>query len=321
VQDAANNFLVNGTTSAYGVSNLLTVWRKMHTEVDSMGLVINNEISGSVTSVGNQTNRRIDTNVTKTLLNNDSAERFENGRLTIGSDIYEVVSSNYDSSDMLYLIIKRNEDSGGVELSVPAAGNTFTLVDDDHLPNGQDVPTPNMSHVATAFQPAYILPVYNGGSNPSNDQSTVSFAGNVAELSADVTDQIGQGRNSPVSQDDFWIIYVQGAFQYAFRNDNDSNSEPEGMGITASLDNTVSVNEGSLIFLETIHDYDNSNPSRVQPEEWIVAHEIGHLFVLDLDSNGDEHEIDGSLMSAGGQVTNPAFNNLNLDQIRSTIAP
>lgn len=107
-------------------------------------------------------------------------------------------------------------------------------------------------------------------------------------------------------------------FQRSWAVDYDRGSEDEGMGLTKKTiaANSANAGEGCLIFLEVIRDYHSSSPPRNQPESWIVAHEIDHMFVY-----SSSHESDGSLLDDGGDITNSSFNNDNLSEIRGTLVP
>ena len=65
-----------------GISKLLSVWRKVHVEVDSMGVVTGNQISGQITKVASL--------VTTDQTLNDSINRFENGIFSSDGVDYEV---------------------------------------------------------------------------------------------------------------------------------------------------------------------------------------------------------------------------------------
>ena len=337
VQDSGNNFISSGTTSAYGVSDLLTVWRMMHVEVDSMGPVSGNSVSGNVVSVNTASTRKVVTDVTKASLNNDSGERFQNGKLTIGSDVYDVVRSDYSSGGKLRVYIKRNLDANGIEVSVPAPTDGFTLVDDDRLVDGQDVPAPDTSHVATAFKPAYMKPVFDGGDpNMSYDNGNVPFVLNDDKTPVGDNSLILSGKGSVASIPEYWVAYVLGAFQQLTTTDIDSDfipgsnsvpgavtvdsaSELAALGLTISKQNSVERYEGSVIYLEAIEDFNRTAVSTskmaVQNQAWIVAHEIGHLFI------GNIHESEDKLMDIGGNILNPVFENKSLATIRNAAHP
>lgn len=323
--DQARIFDSNGNAvqpSDYlAISKLLTVWRKMHVEVDSMGSVSGNAISGTITQVNNPPLpwRRVETGQAYS----DSTDRFENGVFTSNGIDYPI-AGNTGSSNHTFGI-KQNSGTA----TVPSVGASFVAVDDDVATTGSGTPlnvaAPDTSHIKAAFAPAYVEPAFDGGDSTNNHNSgNVSFAANVLRdpTASAVRAQIGAGRGSPVGSKDYWVVYIQGAFQGDFDFDVDPSSESGGTGITSDIENdpdNANVQEGCLIYSETIRDFNLANPSKTQSEAWIVAHEVGHLFVLKASST-DDHASDGSLMDEGNIAT-PQFNTQDLDDIRRTEVP
>ena len=102
----------NGNPIASGyVTEMLTVWRRLHVEVDSMAAVVNNSISGNVTGITTGISiphkALLNVNLRTGLTPNDNSSnldvcvtcngRFENGRITIGGSTTTGLMGNGDT--------------------------------------------------------------------------------------------------------------------------------------------------------------------------------------------------------------------------------
>jgi hypothetical protein len=102
----------NGFPIASGyVTDMLTVWRRLHVEVDSMAAVVNNSISGNVTGITDGISiphkALLNVNLRTGLTPNDNSSnldvcvtcngRFENGRITIGDSTTTGLMGNGDT--------------------------------------------------------------------------------------------------------------------------------------------------------------------------------------------------------------------------------
>ena len=129
-------------------SEVLTVWRFLHVEVDSMAAVTNNEVSGSITAIhgagSSATNLVLNVNLRTGLTPNDLSAnlssgndngRFENGRIEIGAN--QVVTLNIMGNgdnvvrEPVGFNIPAEITSGGITTSVgqvvALAGQVFTV--------------------------------------------------------------------------------------------------------------------------------------------------------------------------------------------------
>ncbi|MEK6674392.1 MAG: hypothetical protein AABZ47_01910 [Planctomycetota bacterium] len=153
--------------------------------------------------------------------------------------------------------------NGGLSLLTTSALNIpCTLKDDDDntlLPK-----LPDTSAMTPAYQPAYVVPVFDVGDNNMN----VPFVGNVAANgpAIDATfDWDSRSANTP----NFWVAYVLASFQSAFDKDNDPNSEDRTLGATPLTSG------GCLVFLE-VHQGHEQSSNPVADEQDTAVHETGH---------------------------------------------
>lgn len=269
-------------------SQMVTVWRRLHVEVDSMGPVNGNAVQGAVTSaVANPVLNRSDVVVDATL----EFRRFDGGMLAIpGVGTFPVLINGVNNI--------------GVQGLVPAsaAGLSFVLVDDDDFntndaaakdgDDGEDVDSLLQTFslmqdadgsAQNAFAPAYIRPIYDGGGNASNNTGAIPFLVNVA--SDAVATQVNLGLNSQAAESDaFWVVYVQVGYQGRSERDNDPGEEGATGGVTltttggtghvaTSAATVPQGGPGSLVYLEAMQDFGLFFPTVAAPHE--VGHQLG----------------------------------------------
>jgi hypothetical protein len=127
--------------------------------------------------------------------------------------------------------------------------------------------------------PAYIKSVYDLGSG--SKQPTFNL--NV-EIGPELPSQLSSGRDN-VSTNEYWVAYIQGAFQGGSAKDSDPDNEPVTGGLTATFLNNPpsSLDQGSLVYVESLRDF-GACPGITTLSKTTV-HEVGHQFGL-LDSTG-----------------------------------
>ena len=335
-----SNADANSPPNSVVFSDMLTVWRKLHVEVDSMGAVTGNEISTPFTDfVGlgtNLTEIRGMNSINDGSLDLDSKPpgngRFENGTAIVGTapstiTLSPIVANGHnkvtfsgvsiaglpfsardnDSSDnstiggTITQIVKAGANSvwtlsvtsqsetpidwpdfvggtlsvgGGASVLIVAATGAFTQIttsalnipcalkdDDDNtvLPKA-----PDTTAMAAAYQPAYVVPVYDVGDNNMNVPFVLNVADNDAAIDA-TFDWDSRSANTP----NFWVAYVLQAFQGPFIKDNDPNSGVFWFGVMPGSGG------GSLIFLE-LHQAHEGITNPLAEERDTVVHETGH---------------------------------------------
>lgn len=283
-------------SSTLQVSELLTVWRKLHIEVDSMGVVTGNDVAADVTDVSNAIFGRSRTLTTNFILN-DSVNRFKGGTFHQGGFIWPVPSNTAGAN------FKVTIDRAAADTPEAVLGPFPRLADDDMT---GEVPDPPTGQIAVAFMPAYVEPEFDGGGALANNNSSVTFVANIEASNTDasqLTAVINANRQSPAITNEYWSIYVLGAFQGGRADDFDPNDTAVESQLGGVNPRTATRGLGAIVYLETCRDCSFNS-------SWVTAHEIGHYF-----SPG--HETDGSLMSAGHAVVRGTFNDETLSRIRS----
>lgn len=241
---------------------LLTVWRRLHVEVDSMGTVAGNTITGQI--VGRNPGQENNTSVVATdQVLEDDADRFENGRLKDSANKEFVVLAS--TIDPLVLTVRNQLDG-----SSPAVG-AFTLVDDDKLKDGDDVPSPLLTVLVSKFRPAYIEVLLDKGGDPTSETTTAPFLLNLNNDSVEYLESIATLSRTVQSTNEFWTTHCIGAFQPPRPNDSDPNISPTtGYG-------GISSRKTAFSFYETI----NEGSGYTQEQQaTLLVHEIGHNFGL-----------------------------------------
>jgi hypothetical protein len=314
-------------------TDMLTVWRKLHLELDSMG---------PGTDPTTLTNRNLDDTGNESAhtghswaeINSWDAQeqngRLEGGQLTVaGGGVYEIVDNVDDIGDD----------------SVYVNGNI--LVDEDKPASATDDDAPyvprkaDISLMNAKYAPAYILIQ----EHPEESQLTLPFVANVGLFDSDADAVAAPGRSPTfLTGADFWIAQIVTCFQGIKEQDHDPDdiyhfwtgtdfkrarihSTEQGVlygqtipFLSALYDNV------SLIFLETVRDraawsvffsqFGETallNPADV--ERITVVHEVGHIFGI---PGGVDHPLSG-LMKAGVEDASLEFRAEDLVTIRGRV--
>jgi hypothetical protein len=271
---------------------MLTVWRHLWIERDSMTGVVPNTINISIAGVTPNvpqphTGGANDVvQLAASLPSDIQQDELEGGTLSIPSFGNKAVRIylNSDNFGADTLNVPANSFTAAELASIAAAPVTATVVDDDVIPGTGTHALPNGGTlISSAFGDAYILPVYVDP-NPIgwNTKGTVTFQRHANDGFTDAS----SSRNL-TSANDFWATQVIGAHENKPGTDADPDGSPapaSGAGVPLpSFDATIDYgysNKGnsananvSMIFLETIRDY---GPSQGMSEASVVTHEVGH---------------------------------------------
>jgi hypothetical protein len=334
-------------------TEMLTVWRRLHIEVDSMGAVTGNKVEGTLTEtkkigIGNQT---INLSV-----NDLEVNRFENGNLVIlhgtPASVFKTLrvrASNYNLEEPPpFPVIDYANTSNSVTIlnntnvfSI-SPNDSFILYDDDDINNdgvtdgdeNDDVPEPDLGILTSddvrcdntfntnncnMFLPAYIRPM----KDLSGNGETITYINANAAKITNIRETFFQNRPYEASID-FWTIYLLGAYQYRTDLDSDSDFEDAIAGITDGI--APNDGEGSVVFAELTRaaEYnilDIFNPSipswRFRPVDnrFTTAHELGHLFGA-THRDFTERTTNAGLMAEGFRRVTPSFTEVTINKIR-----
>jgi len=270
-----DNFRLRASDSAdfadFDESAEITVWRRLHVEIDSMGAPSGTTVTGTITAVSfDSSTNRSEVTVSEVLdagAAGSTGGRFENGRLTAGASTFDVLANTASV--------------------VTAVGNVpdgvaFILEDDDVVP--ADVENPDTGDMVRAYAEAFILPVFDTGL----DTPDVAFDLNTENT--EINGQINLGKATPMSTPDYWTVTVHGGFQRLLSDDNDPDDE--GTPRARAVDSVQGVFTGN----ESIRDWIETSTAKggangVDPDttgelprssrrQEILNHEVGHLLSL-----------------------------------------
>ncbi len=291
------------------LSPMLTVWRRLWLEFDSMG---------SAPTTGDEKNFDegvIDTytdngNGTSTLKLNirltDEADRYEEGQIEINGAGTFTVISNTDN-----LI----SDDDVVVQGTPGnivVGKSFKIYDDDHQNIGSRTPR-TMPYaltggglIFTAFADAYILPV----DVPAEyKQNNVLFNRNLElGLTSYYTDWLPTviDKRDLNTEATFWTAYCLAAYQGPASADEDPYDH--GTGTIGQTDPSPVGLNLSAIYVETLRELETTPQTPRITEIHTVVHEIGH-------QGGGKHT-DGQIMAEGAPTDKIIFAPITIRRFR-----
>ncbi|MGH9819331.1 MAG: hypothetical protein ACRD43_04105, partial [Pyrinomonadaceae bacterium] len=327
----------NCPTQSLCRSQMLTVWRRVHIEVDSMGQAQQNFVLGTVTTT---TRMRSHETVTLPLSPSPASplevNRFEGGRIVINGRSYPV-SCNIAGGDTCNTENSVTINNPFGTLTTVFAGTQFQLFDDDDfndddganmdgdtLPSpGEDVPEPDTSMVTAGsddpatnvFAQAYVRPVYDIVNTHNNSIFQANTAGGFqTDLRPLFVDRDSTSTNA---DPEFWTVYILGSYQHTLSRDNDPSTESAVRGIVDAITGDTSggsdgEGSGALIFVEVHRVHEIDDPGPFVNERHTVAHELGHLF-------SGQHTPDGGLM--GFPIASDFFSPITINKIRGIAHP
>lgn len=330
LQDSSGNQITASSVRARR-TDMLSVWRRLHIEVDSMGASDGNFVLGIIPNGQVIYSRRQATlDVNQTL----EVNRFENGRLVVGGSFdLDVISNTANTVTVV--------NNAGFARVIPS-NSQFALYDDDDFNDddgatgdgtldgdtGEDITEPDTSLLqANSDDPntnvltqAYVRPAYDIADTRDNS----IFQANV--LSDNATDIrplfVDWDSRSTNTDNAFWTVFLLGSYQHTLVEDGDPSTENPTLGIVDEITNVTGDREGSgaLIFLELhrTREFPGYNPAPTALSSMAVAvgHEVGHLFSC---VHGD-----GGLMGTDRITGAPVSNQLSptmISKIRGLMHP
>lgn len=321
-------------TTPVRMTRLLTVWRKLHIERDSMGRVTGNKITGTVDNIDHKSSGTSPTVFTTDLAVSEQLTpgRFEGGRI--------IVSSPHGSGTSTHQVITNTNRYITLEGTVPSSmrSGTFVIFDDDDFNDnddydldgdeGEEIPAPTMTGLATSDNPSlnrlapmFIMPTYDLILGEDDD---VAFKLNVPAASGsfstaeEVRSLFKFDFEEAEDDHDFWTIYVLNAYQDADFIDLDPVHRAwrnSGQGAIARVDDISG--QGVIVFQEGINDARNHFLRiGLVPSHWestVYVHEVAHLF-------GCIHS-DGGIMGRTEAADANVITDVSVNRIRSALHP
>jgi len=285
-------------------SEMLTTWRKLHIELDSMHAVPEvgaekNFVAGNITAVGGTGPYTATTD--QNLLDTDM---YEKGTLVKGGNHTVITGAGANTSGA----------NGQVVVTTNPGVGAFTSLRDDDTKVMPAVP--DTGKIDSIFAACYIKHAIDapGGSNNVNFDLNV---GGATTTNTDIDNAVARGSGDSEANG-YWVAYLLGGYQAGYDEDNDPDSENGTPGITT--DDTFQEN---IIFLEAIVNMAAEHSwNATTVEQVTVVHELGHQ-VLE-NSNHTENTImadnvpdvmanekfsDADIATIRGKVSSPGFEN------------
>jgi hypothetical protein len=307
-------------------SEVLTVWRRLHIERDSMqappnrpqacpgGWIVNvNTVCGMITNVaaGAPNNSIVTTDQFLEDLN-----QYENGLLRLGPAARRFnVLGNAAGPNATVTV--QNDAAGAPPSNVP-----FDLHDDDddailpRLPD-LDLVQDNDNPKQNLLVWAYVRPTNDGGGGKT-DERDFPFDLNTSDKEAtDPNYYAPRHQSIGANDEDYWVVYLLSIFQGPLLKDFDPNQQLGFLGLCVLPGNPCG--NLSIFYVEQYREWCGGlNPQAGVRSglQATVVHEIGH-------SLGGIHS-DGGIMASGTQAclkNSLQFTDITLNRIRSTSKP
>jgi len=335
-------------------TNMLTVWRKLHVEVDSMGPV--DWSAANATTSNAQANTiqsapvfapatsRATIEIEDVDGDFEQTDQHRVGRVDItGFGSFITVNT------ILSVFPYNNEHiviANAPSAIVNANGANYTLWDDDigsdptlnppFVLAGFDAPpvtlpkVPDTSLMAQVYKDAYVdvpapdMQYYDANTPFDRNVRNNSEAGIKGNFNRDLT-----------SEASFWAVHITATFQGYVDKDNDPDTE-QGLGglqygITGATGLFGGGRAGSLVHLETIRDDRRANAAAMGViERYTVVHESGHQFLLEhedgrfpnpSDTDPSDDYIMTDKLDQTGMAPNVAFSANSINKIRNIAYP
>jgi len=291
------------TESPGNLSPMLTVWRRLWLEFDSMGPPGANggEANSETGTIDNYTDNGNGTATLNLSISlEDEANRCENGLLSIaGVGNFKVISNtdNWLTDDDVVI-----QGTPGATV----VGKSFEIWDDDVVALSETTRQPrnlpyqlSPGNLLKAYNDAYISPLMVPEEYVDND---VPFNRNLTN-SVEWFSIVSAYRDVEPAPDR-WTAYLLAAWQ----DDTDVDSDPS-VGNNQSINGMAAdiINVGA-IYVETIREEEGIPSTPRITEEHTIVHEIGH-------QGGGDHS-DGGIMDHGAPIGENKFKPITIKRFR-----
>lgn len=341
------------------LSDVLVFWRKLFVEVDIMGKLKDTQVRASVqfyervpaaANFGFVYNLTLNENLYAMLPVEAQSQRagyvnnFNRGRLYFDHEpgraimVLESTANAPNKPDVLK--IQYPASLGALDDDI--LGKSFTMVDDDPLLQGDEIPDLDVTNVETAFQPTFILFDFDTLEVQNTAYETEILDADGNRVSTDFlinhkNDKFDYLREKydfdywkhSEGDPDHWAAYALHAFQGQLVEDGDgffpTEGEPDHTDAIAGQtdvdpNNVAAGGFGMTVFYESGRELmaSNADPTTGRPSAgWhvsdVFSHEMAHLF-------GAAHE-DLGLMSNDAATRTARFTEKSLAKIRSRDFP
>jgi hypothetical protein len=313
-------------------TELLTTWRKLHIEVDSMSASTQNFTLGTVTQ-----GATVAPGQTQSIVINQMPpeNQYQDGRFVITATGSELEVVNNVPNGIGGSIVDVNNNSSSFPITIQS-NIQFQMFDDDNFDDdaagrngdeGEDIPPPDMRLVADGgnepdpnnpitnmLASAYVQTVHVTAAE--GDISDNSFF--MANAFGSRTDNIPMFLDYDLTGGDtdvrYWTVFVLGAYQPEQNRDGDPFIDVEDsiLGEVDNITNFTGEGSGALIYQEMHRPREfltyTNDKSSTDSEAFTVLHEIGHLFSL---RHGD-----GGIMGINQAAFSPSIYLSDIEKLR-----
>ncbi len=305
----------NAQIPAFGgtLSPMLTVWRKLWLEFDSMGPAPTsgpekNFDEGVILSVEQNFPEQSQSTLTLNVALTDEENRYEFGFIDIDGNPKYTVLTNTDRpggpGNPDYVVIE------GTPATFDVIGKSFKIYDDDFVGN-KYIPSRTLPYslsggtiIVAAFADSYIKPVHVPETYIDRDSTFYRNMKTEPELFSKHIKRIAEKKDLHDAAR-FWVVHLLAAWQGAADEDYDPPAvlpdEDVLDGISFDFHNT------GIIAIEPVRE--RESPMYLRRKEYhTVTHEIGH-------QGGAKHE-DMGIMVDGGSTTLHKFTPVSIKRFR-----